>query len=875
MSSTPALPHQPSPGLDEQSGWFPSDRSAKSRFKALFARTKSQDKIPRQYVGETFPTHPSVQPLEPRPTGPTSANGDARRSRSTTWTKGNRTSQRSVKQQQAPRNLTSWDPPPLIQAYTQAKKQGILDIPSSLADVLFRGSHGQRSSVSSATSSASNLEHCASPTAVEEPSTKHRRDWSSASTSSASQKQFVLTGSGHVLQYSVDGLNDRLPEKILELGPESVAFASDAIPGKHWVLRISHDGRLNQTDSQSSKTAWSKWSFRSHENKKLVKDLLLVCDNAKSLGSWLTAVRKEIEHLGGLEYRPDSREDEPGSDAGRSLKAQTSFPSFSQSSPHLPMARSFEEQPPSPALLPPMPRWSTKRNISRSTTESSIQTLNDLDRIRNPSFSDDRSISTTHTSFTGSIASVSYGSDFFSNSLDGCEAPLPPLPSGTQSRLSTPTQDDVGELSMFMDTPRKPSTRVYIPKRTTSLEPTPDMISHDLFVQTDDSCEAAPAQKPRPISTIAPLPEPGHIRKISARHRYEIAGTIPHPNTPTSSRPTSTRSRSNSYTQDTSPDGQKRTASYSLFPKTPSTEQSQLHGPMDLPSPPVTTPGTAYESMCCLSGVSPATTTSTDEENESKLRSRSSSTTSRPSHRRTGTVLSINSKAAESAKAHVGRPQRSPAVTEEHLETCFGADPNAPRRKGSADGSMFAISSTTLERSTLEGPVVRMGDPPRKHRHVRSQKSMPTLVHRSMLPLGPPPSGPLPALPTEACLPLGTTKITSSLSCVQIKHTQAESSNAVIAPKKPVPVLAAAPTFAQKQTPTSTKATAHSRNGSSISSVGSVRHVTAWLASPRVAAFSAKYDEENEPLARTGAPRLDVSFTDSPAFSTGFDTLMH
>lgn len=790
-------------------------------------------------------------------------------------------SQRSIKQQQTPRNLTSWDPPPLIQAYTQAKKHAVLDIPSSLTDFLFRGGHAQRSSVSSATSSASNLDDCSSPTAAEESSMKHKREWSSTSIAALCQKQFILTRSGYVLQYSADGLNDRLPEKILELGPESVAFASDAIPGKHWVLQISHDGRLNQTGSQSSKNAWSKWSFRSTENKKLVKDLLLVCNDAQSLGSWLTAVRKEIEHLGGLEYRPDSSEDEHKTGTGRSLKAQTSFPSFSQSSPHLPMSRSSDDQPPSPTLLPPMPRWKTKRNISRSTTESSIQTLNDLDRIRNPSFSDDRSISTTHTSFTGSINSVSYGTESGSASLDSYEAPLPPLPSGTQSRLSTPTQDDVGEFSMFMDTPRKPSTRISIPKRTTSLEPSPDMISHDLFVQADDSFEVATTHKSRPVSTIAPLPEPGHIRKVSARYRYEaFQGTMPHPNTPTSSRPSSTRSRSNSCTQETSPDGgQKRTASYSLFPKTPSSELSSLHGAGDLPSPPVTTPGTAYKTMCYQIGGSPSTTEPIKEETESKPRSRSTSTTSRPSHKRTGTVLSINAKAAESGKGQLGRPQRSPAVTEEHLETCFGANPNAPRRGTSASGAMFSITSTTLERSALESPVVRLADPPRKHRHVRSQKSMPTLAHRSMPPLGPPPSGPLPALPTEACLPLAKNKIASSFSCVplsrpQLQPAKAESSDTVLAPKKPVPVLAAAPAFTQKQPSTSAKATVHSRNTSSISSVGSVRHVTAWLASPRVAAFSAKYGEENEHLAGKEAPRLNVSVSDSPVFSTGFDTLM-
>ncbi|KIW58099.1 hypothetical protein PV05_02649 [Exophiala xenobiotica] len=856
MSSTTSFPPLPSPGL-EQSGWWPSERGAKSRFRAFFSRTKSQDKVPRQYV-ETFPPHPSVQPLEPA----------AKRSRSTTWSKGPK---------QPPRNVTS-DPPPLFHAYTQARMHEILDIPSSFTDGLFRNGHTRRNSISSETPSRSSLEN-----ASEEPSFKHNRNWSGASTCSLSQRLFILTTSGYVLQYTADGLNDRLPEKILELGPGSVAFASDAIPGKHWVLQISRDGRAHHTH-QANKGSWSKWSFKHPDNKKAVGDLLLVFDDAASFKDWLQAVRKEIADLGGLEYRPDSRQEDARSER-QSLKAQRSLPSLSQSTPHLPVSA----QPQSPTLLPPMTRWTTSRNVSRSTTESSIHTLNDLDRLRKPSFSDNQSVSTTHTSFTGST--ISYRDESFSSVDDN------PLPTYPPTRLSTPTQDEVGELSMFMATPKK---TIHIPKRIIPQENHPDVISHDLFVQSNDSSSTTIAHKSRPISTVAPLPEPGHIRKISARYRYEAAPLPTQPNTPTSSRPSSIRSRSSSYTsftQDSSPGGTRpRTASYSLFPKTSSTEPSQIYVPSGMPSPPATTPGTAYESMCTY----PYSQDVTDEE-----KSRPSSRVSRTTSRRNGKMLSVDSKAAQSTTTD--QPQRSPAVTDAHVETCFGtqAHPSAPRRKLSAKGSMGVITTTTLEASPLPN-VPTLSQPPRKARHVKGQKSMPAL-HRSvtMLPLGPPPTGPLPALPVEAtsCLPL------KKLSCMSSsgsgsqkrprpppKHAKAESSDAVFTLRKVQDVSAApmpTPTpldllnkplpmpkredKVEPEEPAKIESAAHhTRNMSSLSSVGSVRHVTAWLASPRVAEFSAKYglddsDKENENGKESEHKFLQVALPDGLGFSAEFE----
>lgn len=938
-SSYPQL--LPSPKLDEHSGWWPSDKSAKSRFKSLFSRTKSQDKVPK-YVAESFPPHPSVQPLEQQP----SVNTLGKRSRSTTWSKGNRVS----KQQQRPRNVVTSDPPPLFHAYTQAKLHGILDIPSTFTDGLVRPGQVRRNSISSETPSRSSVENTCSPSAATAEAVvfnNRERKFSTSSVCPLNQKLFILTTSGYVLQYSADGQNDRLPEKILELGSDSVAFASDAVPGKHWVLQVSHDGHSEHVISHQHKSSWAKWSFKSAENKKVMTDLLLVFDDAKSLRDWLTAVRKEIELLGGSEYGPDSRTDEPEPEVRQSLKAQRSLPSLSQSSPHLPMAPGFNDEPPSPTLLPPMPRWQTSRNISRSTTDSSIHTLNELDQLRHPSFSDDRSVSTTHTSFTDSMT------ESFASTVDSHDAP--PLPSYPHSRLSTPTQEDVGELSMYMATPKK-SAQIQVPKRTTSLErEDTDVISHDLFVQPSTSVELGVAHNCRPISTVAPLPEPGHIRKISARHRYEVQVLPTQPNTPTSSRPSSIRSRSSSYTKDSSPDEpRRRTGSYSLFPKTPSTEQSQIQLSGALPSPPATTPGAAYESMCsALSYSFPSS--SEDDKEDTKVRPASRTmSTSRSTSRRNGKMVSVDLKTTE----QIDQPPRSPAVTEGHLETCFGTQPLANGRKrapSAAKDMIGTITTTTLEPSPkLGGPVPKLDKAPARKRHVKGQKSMPALAvhhHRSATPTlailsapsGPPPSGPLPALPTEessSCLPpLKKLGVNGCRPRPPPKHTKAESSDAVYTLKKmgvaapvlqelPPPAvppksarrieeLAAVAAFKKTQqeqelvsasATTSSAAIAaasvadaiavaaapasvasadasaphHTRNLSSISSVGSVRHVTAWLASPRVAVFSAKYDvesdddnnKENKNDGGFAPPMLNVPALDLPSFSQGFEALM-
>ncbi|RVX72137.1 hypothetical protein B0A52_04735 [Exophiala mesophila] len=858
------------PFPEEQSGWWPSEKTAKSRLRAIFTRTKSDNKIP-QYMSTSDYIQTEIQSISTSNLTSTNPTPITKRNRSTTWTNRNpRQSSRTLKDNST-RNMTSRDPPPLFQACLQARLSEVLEVPSTLTEVLFRTSQRRRNSISGESSSRSSF-------ADDESigSAKHKRNWSGASSCSMTQKLFVLLRNGFVLQYSADGLNDRLPEKILELGPRSVAFASDAIPGKHWVLRISHDRHSSAVPSHASKHSWSKFGFRQQENKRLVQDLLLVFDNAIVLDSWLTAVRKEIELLGGLEYRPDSRSEDHKQEARRSLKAQKSLPNISQASLQLSSNYLFKELPPSPKLLPPMPKWSAPRNVSRSTTDSSIHTLNDLDDLRDSSFSDTRSVSTSCTS----IASRSPAVESFSPSASVYQGTQ--TPASTTSRLSTPTQDDVGELSMFMATPRKNSTSETLvprPLRTRAYSgsvPTshhPDVIDHALFVQPTKHLETGSTDMgSRPISVIAPLPEPGHLRKVSARYRYEAQGTTVHPNTPNSSRPSSVRSRSSSsVTQLDSPIDlpNRRTPSYSLFPKRYSSLEDPVHvcSLSDVQSPPSVTPGNARDS----SGSSFPFSRTSDDQSEA----RSSLTSNRSVRRKVGRVASVDS----NSEVQTDSPPRSPAVTEALLQSCFGTA--SVRRPAQAQPVLVNSKETSIETTMLEVSAsiarasqgVMLSNPPRRVGHVKGQKSMPSLVG-SMPPSGPPPTGPLPALPTEALsagakMRKGSRSISNTPLPLRApspnapKHMHAESSPSSLTTTAPSPVSLCSPAPAAS----STQSVTHTRKTSSISSVGSVRHVTAWLASPKIAAFSAKYDLD-------ATPQLNVDIEDQ-SFSSSFGSLMH
>ena len=212
-------------------------------------------------------------------------------------------SKSSFKKEITSRSSTAWDPPPLFQAYPQAVRHTTLRAPSLSAETILRLNAEMNISSNHRVKSYTPEVHeiklpkekkLKKPTALDLLS---KRDWT--------DKTFVLLTSGYFLQYAGQGPSDRLPEKIMPLSKESAAFASDAIPGKPYVLQISQVSDEHGTvDTDASRSMFKSLGLRS-QMKRSTSSFLLVFESPDELSAWMIAVRKEIQSLGGKEYRPD------------------------------------------------------------------------------------------------------------------------------------------------------------------------------------------------------------------------------------------------------------------------------------------------------------------------------------------------------------------------------------------------------------------------------------------------------------------------------------------------------------------------------------------------------------------------------------------
>ena len=210
-------------------------------------------------------------------------------------------SQRSMSQPKDPRSGT-YEPPPFFQAYSQAKKDGILEVPSMTVEALYRAKckipagNGAHSDVAGADRNGMDAKR---------GSGLRRATFGSDAGSDLPRKIFILATAGYLLQYAEKGLTDRLPEKVLHLSKESAAFACDLVPGKHYVLQVSQavnrDGVA--VEATSSGSFLSKLGIRSAATKRVAPNLILVLPNAAEMESWLAALRQEIEAVGGKKIK--------------------------------------------------------------------------------------------------------------------------------------------------------------------------------------------------------------------------------------------------------------------------------------------------------------------------------------------------------------------------------------------------------------------------------------------------------------------------------------------------------------------------------------------------------------------------------------------
>ncbi|KAK1766816.1 hypothetical protein QBC33DRAFT_611488 [Phialemonium atrogriseum] len=213
----------------------------------------------------------------------------------------------TVRPQPLPRptrgSLATWDPPPLFQSYPQAIKHARLPARTLTAEALLK-LHSQKGSVSlreGLNQSSLNLETIEESAAEKSDRSKkkHRRNTSASSLKADwTTKIYVLVTSGYLLQYCGEGSFDRLPEKVLQLGKDSAAFASDVIPGRHWVLQVSSIAEADGAASGQSTSLFSRLPFRGAERRH-ASNFLMVFESADDMDSWIATLRREIEALGG------------------------------------------------------------------------------------------------------------------------------------------------------------------------------------------------------------------------------------------------------------------------------------------------------------------------------------------------------------------------------------------------------------------------------------------------------------------------------------------------------------------------------------------------------------------------------------------------
>ncbi|KAM3499890.1 hypothetical protein MY10362_006893 [Beauveria mimosiformis] len=190
-------------------------------------------------------------------------------------------------------SLAAWEMPPLFKAFPQTIRQATLPAVTMSTEMVLRLHEKNITAAIAAeqlTIEERNLKEKAKKKHGKNPSLSNLQ-WTT--------KIYLLTTSGHLLQYSGSGNYDRLPEKVLKLSHTSAAFVTDCIPGKHWVLQASSNTDQDAgTPTTESKSILSKLSILGGE-KRETANMLMVFENPSDLDSWMFTLRGEIEKLGG------------------------------------------------------------------------------------------------------------------------------------------------------------------------------------------------------------------------------------------------------------------------------------------------------------------------------------------------------------------------------------------------------------------------------------------------------------------------------------------------------------------------------------------------------------------------------------------------
>ncbi|KJX99091.1 hypothetical protein TI39_contig374g00025 [Zymoseptoria brevis] len=214
---------------------------------------------------------------------------------------------------------------PLFQIWPQAIRHGIFQSSTWTSQELHP--HKQRSSnvpdESTDRSQESNGEGTSGADATGSVPASLKRDSSASRTEDSHEKLFILVTSGCLLQYAATGSSERMPEKILQLGKDSAAYASDSIPGKHFVLEVSRAVDANGESVAGSSSIFSRLTIRSAAARRATAKLLIVMPGATEMEEWMAAIRTEIHAHGGKQTHSssDMRADSRNGDVAKHIDA--------------------------------------------------------------------------------------------------------------------------------------------------------------------------------------------------------------------------------------------------------------------------------------------------------------------------------------------------------------------------------------------------------------------------------------------------------------------------------------------------------------------------------------------------------------------------
>jgi hypothetical protein len=356
----------------------------------LFSKPKVEKARGHTEVGLAVPMRPQTPP---KPTAPVSIPKSSLRqnpsppAQQTIRARSSQMFRQSMRPIAQHKEFGNWDPPPLFQAFPQSLKHATVQACVFAPEVLMR-TQSQRQQAESLRERMDTARELATIT-ENGPETMrlektHKRLMSNSvlkpPTPELVNKIYILVTAGYVLQYAGEGTFDRLPEKVLQLGKESAAFACDLIPGKHWVLQISSHATDDGTFETGPKNSLlARLRTQNATLRKSATSFLLVLESAEEMDEWMTVVRKEIDTLGGMKAKDDyARASSSTDDSGGKNSTETTSHRYRVArDPHAPSRIAPPIEPhhsSSPKIF--ASEWETNGNEQRasSTDASNMQT---------------------------------------------------------------------------------------------------------------------------------------------------------------------------------------------------------------------------------------------------------------------------------------------------------------------------------------------------------------------------------------------------------------------------------------------------------------------------------------------------------------------